>query len=818
MYKKIILFLIILAIPISLIADWKTLGDLDKFEQNKNEITLYCGVAKVKIIILDNDLVHVRFTQNTEFKKYFSWAVIKQDWKIENLKIEDKGDSIKISTSEIKIVISKTPCRIYFYDIHGGFINGNDKKSGIGWDGEKIKCSKIIPKGEVYYGFGEKTGSLVKNGTYMEMWNTDAWQYSPKTDRLYQSIPFFVALNNGKSYGIFFDNTYLSFFDMGKENKDVYTFGAEGGEMNYYFIYGPHPKKVIEKYTELTGRMPLPPLWSLGYQQSRYSYYPESKVREIAKNFRERKIPCDVIYLDIHYMDGYRCFTWDKNHFPDPKKMLDDLAKEGFKIVTIIDPGIKNEKGYRVYDEGFSQDHFVKMSDGKYFIGKVWPGECVFPDFTRSQTRDWWGTLYKGLLEDGVRGIWNDMNEPSVFDSKNKTFPLDVQHKSDEGSGEHRQYHNIYGMQMARSTFEGLFKLRPNERPFVLTRAGYSGIQKYATVWTGDNQSKWEYLKLGIPICLNMGLSGVAFVGNDIGGFDGSPTGELFTRWLQFGVFTPFCRTHTAYNTENQEPWSYGEHFENINKYFIELRYKLIPYIYNSFYQSSTSGIPVMRPLILEYPEDSNVTQEETEFLWGNYMLIAPILEKGETKRKVYLPSGEWFNFWTGERLLGARIVNVDAPIDKIPIFIKSGAIIPMQKVMQYNNELPVDEYTFDVYPAIISKTNFYEDDGISFDYKNGKFRMTEIELNNNDMQTIIKFSEPKGIYQPYKRYFILKVNYVLKLPENVEVNNEKFIQTQNLEKVNSGWSYDSIKKIVYVKFFDDNTSKVVKIHKQKIK
>ncbi|MBI5464891.1 MAG: hypothetical protein HY966_08075, partial [Ignavibacteriales bacterium] len=368
-------------------------------------------------------------------------------------------------------------------------------------------------------------------------------------------------------------------------------------------------------------------------------------------------------------------------------KMVSDLANDGFKTAVIIDPGIKNEPGYWVYDEGAKGDHFNKYPDGKYFIGKVWPGECVFPDFTKKDSREWWGTLYKGLIDDGIKGFWNDMNEPAVFDVPTKTFDLNVMHDDNGLKTDHRKNHNVYGMQMARGTFEGVQKLRPNERPFVLTRASYAGGNRYASAWTGDNISSWEHLEMAVPMCLNLSISGQPFVGTDIGGFIGSPSGELYARWLQLGVFTPLMRTHTEIGSADQEPWSYGKKFESINKKSIQLRYKLLPYIYTQFYNASKTGIPMMRPLGFDYPDDWQASWNGRDFLFGDAFLVAPVLWPDAKKRRLRLPAGDWFDYWTGKQYTGPNDIEVDAPIDRIPLFVKAGAIIPTQQPVQYSDE-----------------------------------------------------------------------------------------------------------------------------------
>lgn len=779
----------------STFAQWTSIGNVDKVEKLSDGILISATPAKVHVTILSPDVIRIRMSNDGNFLPDSSWAVIQNNLGSKDFRYTESTEEITLFTSALEVRIQKSPCRISFYDVNGNLINQDEPSKGMAWAGNEIQVWKTMPFDETYFGFGEKAGGLERKWKAMSMWNSDIPGYRADTDPLYQTIPFFYGLRQGKAYGIFFDNTYYSFFNMGKEHQFQYSFGAVDGELNYYFINGPKPKDVLERFSSLIGRMPLPPRWAIAYQQCRYSYYPESRVREIANTFRHKKIPCDVIYLDIHYMDEYRCFTWDKQRFPNPKKMISDLEKDGFKTVVIIDPGIKNESGYFVYDEGIKGDHFVKYPDGRYYVGKVWPGECVFPDFTKKESREWWGTLYKGLLDDGIKGFWNDMNEPAVFDVPGKTFDLTVIHDDNGMNTDHRKNHNIYGMQMARGTYDGVMKLKPNERPFVLTRASYAGGNRYAAAWTGDNISSWDHLEMAIPMCLNLSISGQPFVGTDIGGFIGSPSGELFARWLQLGIFTPLMRTHTEIGSADQEPWSYGEEYEAINRKSIELRYKLLPYIYTQFYLASTTGIPMMRPLMFDYPEEGSVRWRDHEFLFGDALYIAPVTSPGTTKRHVYLPKGEWYNYWTEEQFTGPKDIWVDAPIDRIPIFVKGGAIIPTQQVVQYSDQEPINPLTLEVYPSQQSSALLYEDDGVSFDYQKGKYCLRTIECTKNMTALELTISAPEGTYRPPARTIVVQFHNVEKSPTALSINQKTIKE--------SDWSYNASTKLLSVSFED---------------
>jgi alpha-glucosidase len=520
---------------------------------------------------------------------------------------------------------------------------------------------------------------------------------------------------------------------------------------------------VVKRYQSLTGTHPMPPQWALGYHQCRWSYYPEKKVKEIAEGFRSRNIPCDAIYLDIDYMEGYRCFTWNKKHFPDPKTMIKELSSIGMKTVVMIDPGIKVDDNYWVFKEGKDNNYFCRRSDDYFMEGHVWPGRCQFPDFTNPKVREWWGGLYKELVDMGVAGVWNDMNEPAVFGSG--TFPNDVRHHYDGHRGSHRKAHNIYGMQMVRSTYDGLKKLMRNRRPFTITRAGYSGMQRYGSVWTGDNIASWEHLIMGSIQCQRMSISGVPFCGTDIGGFSGEPDGELFTRWIQLGTFSPFMRAHSAGDTIEREPWSFGEPFESINRKFIELRYKLLPYMYSVFWEHHRYGFPILRPMIMLEQEQISNHYRQDEFTFGDKILICPVLEQGAVSRRVYLPKGAWYNYWSQEVLQGGSEHLISAPLDEMPIFVRAGSIIPEYPVMQYVGEKKIEEVILNVYYTDGEVNSFlYEDHGDTFAYEQDIYSEKKFNVKG-DAGTLVIAQSVEGLYTP--NYEIYSYN-VIGLPFQV--------------------------------------------------
>ncbi len=789
---------------------WQTIGSARSVTREARGVTLECQNARLQVTVLAADLVRVRMRPEGVLGLDESWAVVKTEWPPVPVEIAESRSDIRLITSELIIEVGKSPCSVTIRDARGEIVVAEAPGSGMMWNGQDVRVWKVMPPDEYYYGLGERAGPLEHRGRVYVNWNTDAYGYQRGTDPLYQSIPFLLALRQGRSYGIFFDNTYRSSFDLGGTRRDRFSFGAEGGELDYYIFYGPEPKKVLERYTELVGRMPLPPRWALGYQQSRWSYEPEQRVREIAAEFRRRRIPCDVIYLDIDYMDGFRSFTVDAQKFPNFRQMIADLARIGMKVVAIIDPGIKREPGYWVYDEGLKGGHFVRMPDGSLYTGVVWPGECVFPDFAREETRRWWGDLYRGLVEAGVHGFWNDMNEPAVFVETDRlterTMALEAVHEAHGRRTDHRRVHNVYGLLMARATFEGLKRLRPGQRPFILTRASYAGGHRYAATWTGDNTASWEHLQLWIPMVLNLGLSGQPFAGPDIGGFAGNPSAELYTRFLQAGVFSPFCRGHSQKGTQDREPWAFGPEYEALNRQAIELRYQLLPYLYTVFEEAARTGVPVMRPLFLEYPADRRTYRLDTAFLLGRDLLIAPVLVEGARSREVYVPEGEWFDFWTGEKIIGPRQARVEAPLDRVPIFVRGGAIIPMQPVVQYVDEVPVDPLILNVFPGRVCEGALYEDDGVSDDFQRGRYARTRFGCRVSAEGIVVEVGRREGSYMPPSRAYLLRITAVEREPERVLRSGEELVRVQTLaalERRAEGWSYDPVRRIVWVKFPD---------------
>jgi alpha-glucosidase len=753
-------------------AQWTSLGDMPAPRRVANGLVFGNAQGIVSITAAAPDIIRVRFVPRRDFGRDHSYAIVNRDLGDPRADVRVADRESRIATSALTVVAKHRPFRISITDASGNDLDADDPERGIAFSGNAVRVWKRLRDDEQVYGFGEKTGHLNKRGRQLggynyTMWNSDTFAYEMDTDPIYVSVPLYFVLRGGRTHGVFFDNTFRSNFDVGRTTQGLLSFGAEGGELNYYFMYGPDPKRVVQRYTEMTGRMPMPPRWALGYHQCRYSYYPESRVRYIAHGFRERQIPADVIWLDIHYLEGYAPFTWDRERFPDPPGLVRDLRRDGFRMVTIIDAHPKKQAGYEPYDTGLAGDHFVKNPDGSVYVAPVWPSRAeknpapsVFPDFSKPAAREWWGSLYKSLTDIGIAGIWNDMNEPAVFDTPTGTMPLDVRHNGEGQPTDHREIHNVYGLLNTQATREGLLRLRPNERPFVLTRASYAGGQRYSAMWPGDNISTWEHLRATIPMLTGMGLSGLSFVGSDIGGFAGVPSAEMYTRWLQMGVFYPFMRTHTTFGTPDQEPWSYGTMHEAINRAAIELRYQFLPHIYNVMADSSASGLPAMRPLVLEYPDDPTTWSLDDQFLFGSDLLIAPILYEAVRERDVYLPKGEWYDLWSGRRYAGGASVRMPVTLDRIPIFVRSGAFIFRQPVIQHTGQMAGQPLEVHVFPAASSESVLYEDDGESMAYAKGEVMRRRFHQSRTEASVTVEVAAPEGPYRPAARSLALWVRW----------------------------------------------------------
>jgi len=614
----------------------------------------------------------------------------------------------------------------------------------------KTYATLPVAKGTTLYGTGETTGTLVRNGKTITLWNTDNFKYSiDHGKRLYQSQPWVLGVNSdGTAFGVIADNTWKQQIDL----SDSIRFISDGPAFRLIIIKRNSPQEVIKELAVLIGKMEMPPLWALGYQQCRYSYIPDTRIKNVADTFRLKNIPCDVIWMDIDYMERFKVFTFDKVKIPDPKDVNDYLHLKGFHSIWMIDPGVKAEKGYKIYESGSKGDYWVQTAAHKEFKGSVWPGLCAFPDFTMPETRTWWSGLYTNFMSTGIDGVWNDMNEPSVFDGPDGTMPETNWHRGggDLPPGNHLRYHNVYGMLMVKASREGIMKANPEKRPFVLSRSGFLGSNRYAASWTGDNSGTIDNMKLSIPMSLNLGLSGQAFSGPDMGGFTGITTPDLFGQWVAMGAFFPFMRGHASNESNNKEPWAFGKEIENVSRTALNRRYRLLPYFYTLFYESTKNGMPIMRPVFFTDPKDTTLRKEQQVFLVGNDLLIIPRWAQHPS-----LPKGIWNNVsFTGE--------NTTTDHYQAEVRIKGGAIIPMGKIIQNTNQYNLDSLTLMVSldQKGEAKGTLYEDAGDGFQYQKSIYRIYHFSARQKGSSVTVKIISQEGkLKQTIRNYKVCIIN-----------------------------------------------------------
>jgi alpha-glucosidase len=628
--------------------------------------------AELEIRFLAPDVVRLTWTPGVLPLPY---AIVQERLEEAHVTHSEQADGWTLASEAMRLEI-RTDGGIRFRDDAGRTWRAEDPPE---CRGEAWRHRVRLRPEERLYGLGERAAPLNRRGRIYRMWNRDpGGSYGPGADPLYLGIPLWLSLHADSAYLVFYENPFEALFDLGASEPGAAWVTFAGGALREYVFYGP-PSRLLERYTALTGRPPLPPRWALGFHQSRWSYGSAEEVRAVAQGFRDHDLPLHAIHLDIDYMDGYRVFTVDRQRFPDLPGLIRELDARGIRTVVILDPGVKADLGYAVYREGVARGMFCQLPDGQLYRGLVWPGWCVFPDFTDPEVRAWWGEHYHAFLEAGAAGFWHDMNEPTTFVAWGEpTFPLAIRHSMEGRGGDHREAHNLYGMLMNWAAWEALRQLRPDRRPFLLTRSGWAGIQRYAWTWTGDTESSWAVLRQTLVTVMGLGLSGIPYSGPDIGGFSGAPSAELFIRWFQAAAFMPLFRNHAAQGTPRREPWVFGEPALSIVRAFLRLRVRLMPYLYTLAWEAAQTGAPLVRPLFWLDEKDPDLWEIEDAFLLGPALLVAPVLEAGAQAREVFLPTGEWYDFWNNRRRTGPARVVVEAPLDRLPLFVRAGSLLPL--------------------------------------------------------------------------------------------------------------------------------------------
>jgi alpha-glucosidase len=719
------------------------------------------GSIRLTATALTDSIIRVRIARGGQFPEDSSWAV-SADVRHQSVPVRATSDGF--TTASIAVYLDPATLGLTVTDLQGRTVSA-DLPDAVRIDGNSFRLRKTMPIDEHYFGMGDKTGVLDRRGYTFTNWNTDAYGFTPSTDPIYKSIPFFIGTGGpGGSYGLFLDNNWRSTFDFGHARQGTLEISAVDGPIDYYLIAGPTIAQVVRRYTDLTGKAPLAPLWALGYQQSRWSYMSEVEVRTLAARFRRDRFPIDAIWMDIDYQDRDRPFTVNSATFPDVRKLNSDMLADGIRLVAITDLHVAcaPNQAYAPYDTGVAGDHFIRKADGNVYVAPVWPGPSVFPDFTRSDTRAWWGGLYKKFIADGFSGFWNDMNEPAIFETPTKTMPLDNLHRiqSDDFAprvATHAEIHNVYGMENTRATFEGMQRLRPTARPFVLTRASYAGGQRYAATWTGDNSSTWDHLRLSVEQLINLGLSGFSYSGADVGGFTGGPSPDLLTRWFEIAAFTPLFRDHSAVGTPRAEPWVDGAEQLAIRKRYVEQRYRLMPYIYALAEQNSRTGDPIMRPVFYDYPDalKSDCDQPLTFTLGRDLLISAPPKPESPEPFAICLPAGGWYDYWTGLPVKGPKLIETPR-LDRLPVFVRAGTILPRQPLVQSTRETPRGPLSLDVYPGDECQGELYFDDGLSV---RGASLRQIVQCTATSKGIALRFGPRKGSYRPWWKQIAVTVH-----------------------------------------------------------
>jgi alpha-glucosidase len=679
--------------------DPQGLGKATGVKQTDRGAIIQFEYGAMRIAFLMPDFVQVRVRHDDDFGDLFpsSAAVVGQEWGDVEPKVLDDKTTIVVGAGNYACVIPRDTGQMSIVATDGTVISGNDE-NGFQWVGDGVRWTRFLSDDEWSYGLAQRPTRMNIRGHEFALKNFDPALYMRGEDPCYYSIPFYFGFQSKYALGIFWDNPAHGRVNIGKTVQNKMTFEAAAGEICFYLTASLMPDMVLDRYTQLTGRPYFPPLWALGYHQSRYSYESAQRVQEIAEELRQRRIPCDAIHFDIGYMDDYRIFSVHPTNFPDMRRLTTQLELKGFKAVAILDPAVKKDEADAAYADGIAKDVFLKYPDDSLYTGVVWPGEAVFPDFSAKEGRTWWAEKVAAFLEEtGFDAVWNDMNEPTVFREKMPdTLPGYIRYKA--GYTHVEAGNNTYALHMTQATRDGIQKAYSDKRPFTFSRSGYAGVQRYGSSWTGDNLSTWDHLRLSVSMLLNLGLSGIPFSGPDIGGFASAPDGELYTRWIQLGSMLPFFRTHTSNGTPDQEPWSFGSTHTPIVQKYINLRYQFLPYIYSVMAMAHQRGIPVVRPGFFHDRNDPFLRAQDDAFLVGDSIFVAPILEKGATKRTVYLPRGAWYNYWTNRLIDGARQIEVEAPLDTMPIFIRAGHVIPLWPVQQYVGENNLEEIAIRAY------------------------------------------------------------------------------------------------------------------------
>ena len=784
-------------------------GKITSFKKINGGVSGTTSNGIFELTAYSQHIIRVRFTTKKEFQP-LPYALVTSLQVYNQVKLTEQNNSIQLSTGLINVEIDRQPFfSIAFKHTNGTILNEDVRGAGFGTSfiGDRWTRYTKLQEGERIVGMGEALGNLDRKGTGITLNNTDTYKYGDPRLNMYSSIPFYMGFHHQQQYGIFYNNSYSSFFNFGLSTPEISSATFAAGDVDYFFIYDSSPAKIIEHYTLLTGRMQLPPIWSIGYHQSRCSYYSQERVEWIASSFRSKKIPIDCIVLDADYQYNYQPFRINKERFPDMGALAKKLAEQQIELTASVYPGVAIDSTYHSYNDGIAKNVFLKYANGTIFNTEIAPVKCVLPDYTNPLTRQWWKDNMNWLPQNGIHGYWNDMNEPALGGSH---VPDNVLFDFDGRKTNALEAKNVYGFQMARSSYEAALQNTKNRRPFVLTRSGFAGVQRYAAMWSGDNTASDEGLLSSVLLNNQLGLSGLAFCGHDIGGFIGDGNKELYQRWIQVGAFSPFCRNHKGCGSVAGEPWVYGDEAEAISKSFIGFRYRLLPYLYAAFYEASQTGMPIARSLSINYPFDDNVYDNiyQHQFLFGSSMLIVPVTT-GEKQKRIYLPKGDWYNLYTDEKVNGANMLVEQVPGYQIPIFVKGSSIIPMQHLVQSTKEQPADTLLLHLYNGTDNNSfTYYEDAGDGWSYQKGDYSKRIMHINPLQKIVVIsmqegsflsRFKKVKLIFHGFDNIEVVKVNQATINLQHIN-ENSMFNPLEYLKAVYDENYYQSLNQSLQVK------------------
>ena len=806
-------------------------GRCISYQVQGNKAIFICeNSIKVQLEQVSSGILKIWYDQDDFKRNNESFAVIKSGNELEKLNISEQPQSYEVYTGDLIVRINKSPFQIRIFDKYQKLLMEDFQNRGFEKDSSTMSSYKTLRSGERIYGLGEKNGSINRVGSRFKMWNSDKPCYDVNEDPLYKSIPFFMS---SAGYGIYFDNTYKTEFDFGAESAEYYSFSAPGGEMIYYFMFGPTYKQIINRYIELTGKPIMPPAWALGFSQCRGLLTNETLTREIAKGYRDRQIPCDIIYQDIGWTEHLQDFEWRKGNYENPVKMLSDLKADGFKVIVSQDPVI-SQNNIKQWKEADSSGLFTTdIRTGKtYDMPWPWGGNCGVVDFTNPKVADWWGAYQQKAINDGVRGFWTDMGEPA-WSNEESSDRLFMKHYL----GMHNEIHNVYGLTWDKVVTEQFEKHNPNTRIFQMTRAAFAGMQRYTFGWSGDSGNGnnvldgWKKLEAQIPVALSAGMGGIPFWSCDISGYCGDikdyeAMNELYVRWLQFGVFNPISRAHHEGNNA-VEPWLFGTEAEAICKKAIEQKYRLFPYIYTYARQAFDNGLPLMRALLIEYPDDAETFNLNSQFLFGKEILIAPVMEQGAVSKKIYLPEGEWIDFnHDKDKFHGKQWIEYPVTLETTPVFVKQGSVIPTMPVMQYIGEKKNAPVCFEVFPASAGQSatfTLYEDDGETNNYKKDSCRRKEVKCKTSKdaWNLSIQYQGERGSNLEAGRNFGIRI-HLDQAPQSITIKSAKLksVSFEKLEKSwyeiseKAVWSWDKTTSTCWIKLQDKGTPTDIEIKK----